>query len=113
MVAASAETVAAFLHEVASGPRSFSTLAVWYALAPYVRRDTGEILCSQRTLAKTAGVALGDVSRALNRLIEIGALLQEGRGKYRVHPSLMWKGMLAKREQAEIVTPKLSLVEKD
>jgi hypothetical protein len=52
MIAANAETVAAFLHEVKVGGRAFSTLAVWYALAPYVERDTGEITCSQRTLAK-------------------------------------------------------------
>jgi hypothetical protein len=110
MIASRAETVSALLHEIGAGPRSFSTLAVWYALAPYVRRDTGEIVCSQRTLAKTSGVAIGDVSRALVRLVEIGALIQEGRGRYSVHPSLMWKGELTKRERAEVVSPPLSLV---
>src|SRR4051812_7934627 len=91
MVAASRETVAAFLREIGSGPRAFATLAVWYALAPYVRRDTADVICSQRTLARTAGVSLGDVHRALARLVEMGVLLRESHGRYRVHPAVMWK----------------------
>jgi hypothetical protein len=111
MVAANPEKVAAFLREIAAGPRAFATLAVWYALAPYVRRDTGEVLCTQRTLAQTAGVSRGDVQRAMARLVEIGALALESRGQYRVHPRLMWKGELAKREAAEKLAPPLRLVE--
>src|SRR4051794_17299060 len=38
MVTASQETVAAFLREIGQGPRAFATLAVWYALAPFVRK---------------------------------------------------------------------------
>src|SRR5690242_12769938 len=45
MVAASVETISTFLHEIRSGPRALSTLAVYLALAPYVRRDTGEVAC--------------------------------------------------------------------
>ena len=111
MVAANAETVASFLQEITAGPRGFATLRVWYALAPYVRRDTGEVLCAQRTLAKTAGVTLGDVNRAVTRLVEMGVLIKEGRGNYRVHPAVMWRGELAKREQVQAVTPSLTLVE--
>jgi hypothetical protein len=111
MVAASPEKVAAFLREIAAGPRGFATLRVWYALAPYVRRDTGEVLCTQRTLARTAGVSIGDVQRAMARLLEIGALTLESRGQYRVHPRLMWKGELAKREAAEKRAPPLRLIE--
>ena len=110
MVASKPETVSAFLAEIAAGPRAFTTLAVWYALAPYVRRDTAEVICTQRTLARTAGVALGDVSRALLRLVEMGALIQEERGRYRVHPGLMWKGELAKRERVAATAPSLTLV---
>ena len=113
MIASRPETVSAFLQEIAAGPRAFTTLAVWYALAPYVRRDTAEVICTQRTLARTAGVALGDVSRALYRLVEMGALIQEGRGRYRVHPGLMWKGELKRRERAQSVTPALALVKSD
>jgi len=109
MVASRPETVAAFLREIAEGPRGFATLRVWYALAPYVRRDTAEVLCSQRTLGRTAGVTIGDVQRALARLVEMGALLKEGHGRYQVHPALMWKGHLAKREGAEAATPPVKL----
>jgi hypothetical protein len=111
MVASLAEQMKAFLKVIGEGPRPFSTLAVWNALLPYVRRDTGEILCSQRRLADTTGVDISDVSRGLRRLVEIGALIQEGRGRYRVHPSMMWKGELAKREEAEAAAPKLALVQ--
>jgi len=110
MLAAKAETVAAFLQAVASGPRGFATLRVFYALAPYVRRDTGEVLCAQRTLAKTAGVTIGDVQRAIVRLVEMGVLIKDGRGEYRIHPSVMWKGELIKRERAEAVSPPLTLL---
>jgi hypothetical protein len=30
---------------------------------------------------------------------------------YRVHPSVMWRGELAKREQLEKATPKLTVVD--
>ncbi len=111
MVAANVETISVFLHEIRAGARPYSTLAVWLAIAPYVRRDTGAVDCSQRQLAKTAGVAQSDVSRALERLVEIGVLLKERRGHYRVHPSVMWRGELAKRGQAEAGAPALTLVE--
>jgi hypothetical protein len=104
MVASHADNVAAFLKEISDGPRGFITLRAWYALAPYVRRDTGEVLCTQSTLARTANISLGDASRAVARLVEMGALVREGRGHYRVHPTLMWKGELAKREKAELRT---------
>jgi len=101
MIAANAQTVATFLQEVSTAPRGFSVLRVFYALAPYVQRDTGLVDCSQRTLAKTANVNLGDVSRAMKRLVAMGVLLKEGRGRYRIHPAVMWRGELARREQAE------------
>jgi hypothetical protein len=111
MLAAREDLMTAFMRAIRSGPRPFATLAVWHALAPFVRRDTGEIVCSQRRLARTAAITQGDVSRALERLVEIGALEQEGRGQYRIHPTLMWKGELAKREVAEKLAPALRLVE--
>ena len=111
MVAAQQQLVADFLKAIRSGPRAYATLAVWHALTPFVRPDTGELLCTQQTLASTAAVKQSDVSRALARLVEIGALEQEGRGRYRIHPTLMWKGELAKREAAEKRTPPLRIVE--
>jgi hypothetical protein len=83
----------------------------WNAIAPFVRRDTGEIVCTQRRLAKTAAITQGNVASALKRLVEIGALERLERGQYRVHPRLMWKGELAKREAAEKLAPPLQLVE--
>jgi hypothetical protein len=111
MVTAQQDTIAAFLREVRRGSRAYATLAVWNALAPFIRRDTGEIICTQRTLASTAALSQGDVQRGLARLVEMGALLREERGRYRVHPRLMWKGELVGRERAEAVTPELRLVE--
>jgi Firmicute plasmid replication protein (RepL) len=105
MVAAQEKLVTAFLRAVREGPRPFATLAVWNAITPFVRPDTGELLCTQRRLARTAGVALGDVSRALARFVEMGALERTARGQYRVSPRLMWKGELAKREEAEKTAP--------
>ena len=113
MLAAKPELMAAFLQAIQSGPRAHATLATWLALAPYVRRDTGEVLCSQRTLAKTAAITQADVFYGLGRLVEIGALLRDGRGAYRVHPSVMWKGELVKRERTEAVMPKLKRLEKE
>jgi hypothetical protein len=101
MVAAQSELVAAFLKAIRSGPRAYATLAVWNALTPFVRPDTGELLCTQRTLAQVAAVTRSDVYRALARLVEIGALEHLEGGQYRIHPTLMWKGELARREAAE------------
>ncbi len=50
--------------------------------------------CSQRQLAKTAGMAVNDVHKALDALVDMEVLIQEERGKYRVHPSAMWRGEL-------------------
>jgi hypothetical protein len=111
MVAAQSELVAAFLKAIRSGPRAYATLAVWNALTPFVRPDTGELLCTQRTLAQVAAVTRSDVYRALARLVEIGALEHLEGGQYRIHPTLMWKGELAKREAAEKRAPPLRLVE--
>ena len=111
MIAAREDLMAAFMQAISSGPRPFATLAVWNAIAPFVRRDTGEIVCTQRRLAKTAAITQGNVASALKRLVEIGALERLERGQYRVHPRLMWKGELAKREAAEKRAPPLRLVE--
>jgi DNA-binding IclR family transcriptional regulator len=99
------------MRAIHAGPRAHATLATWLALAPYVRRDTGEVLCTQRTLARTAAISQADVFYGLARLVEMGALLREGRGRYRVHPRLLWKGELAGRERAEAGAPELRLVE--
>ena len=111
MVAASVETVSDFLAEIRTSSRPFTTLAVWHALAPYIQWDTGDVVCSQRELARTAGVTQSDVYRAFSRLMEMGALIQTGRGCYKVHPSLMWRGQLACRDKQELQTPVLTLLD--
>jgi hypothetical protein len=111
MLAADIEQMTSFLHEVRSSERSSSIFAVFLAISAFVERDTGALTCSQRQLARTAGVNIGDVYRALERLIEMRVLIREGKGKYRVHPSVMWRGQLALRGQAEETAPRLTLVE--
>jgi|tagenome__1003787_1003787.scaffolds.fasta_scaffold19770234_2 hypothetical protein len=111
MLAARPDLMTAFMRVIHSGPRAHATLATWLALAPYVRRDTGEVICTQRTLAETGAITRADVYYGLGRLVEMGALLREGRGRYRVHPRLLWKGELAGREEAEKAAPVLRLVE--
>ena len=111
MVASEAQQMSAFLKAIMDGPRALSTLAVWNGLLPYIRRDTGEIIAGQRKIAETSHVALGDVSRALARLVEMGVLLKEGKGTYRVHPAFAWKGELASRETKLTAAPKLRLLE--
>jgi DNA-binding IclR family transcriptional regulator len=61
------------------------------------RRDRGDT----QELAKLAGTNEREVSRALSRLVELGALLRTGRGRYMIHPSAAWNGSLASREAAE------------
>jgi len=111
MVAASVETITTFLTGVRASTRPYTTLIVWMALMAYVERDTGRLTCSQRQLARTAGVTQGDVSRALERLVEMGVLQKHGRGRYSVHPSVMWRGELAKRDHAEAGAPGLTLID--
>ena len=111
MIPATAETAAAFLKAIAAGPFAYATLLVWYALGPYVRPETGEIRCSLRMLARTAGMSVRDVSRALERLMEIGVLLRDARGRYCIHPRVDLQGAVATREPARPAPPKLILID--
>jgi hypothetical protein len=101
----------AFLRTVRAGELSSATFAIFLALSAFIERDTGRLRCSQRQLAKMTGIDVGDTHRALDRLVEIGVLIREGKGKYRVHPSVMWRGQLSGREKAEETAPRLTLVE--
>jgi len=110
MLAADVEQMSSFLHQVRAGGRSSATFAVFLAISSFVERDTGILTCSQRQLAKMAGLNIADAHRALDKLVELGVLLREEKGRYRVHPSVMWRGELARRGQAEEATPTLTLV---
>jgi hypothetical protein len=52
--------------------------------------------------ALLAGTNEREVSRALSRLSDIGALVCITRGKYALHPQAAWIGPLASREAAEL-----------
>lgn len=51
-------------------------------------------------LATVAGISRQVVSRALARLVEIGAFIRTGYGRYAINPAVAWSGSLASREQA-------------
>jgi hypothetical protein len=93
------------------GPRPGVTLGVWMAALSYSAYGTGEIEATRQQLAEVAGTTSGEVSRALSRLEEIGALLRIGRGRYALNPAAAWSGSLAERERAQAETPRLRIVE--
>jgi hypothetical protein len=84
-----------------AGPRPAATLAVWMAALSYAAYGTGEIEATRQELAELAGTNEREVSRALSRLAELGALLRTGRGRYMIHPTAAWNGPLAGRKAAE------------
>ena len=51
------------------------------------------------------------LSAARAPMVGFRVLLREERGRYRVHPAVMWKGELAKREKVAAMTPDLTLIE--
>ena len=91
-----------------AGPRPGVTLNVWMAALSYAAYGTGEIESTRQELAKLAGTDADKVSRALSRLVALGALVRTERGKYMLHPSTAWNGPLAGREAA---ARKLEVVE--
>jgi hypothetical protein len=84
-----------------AGPRPGTTLAVWMAALSYTAHGTGEIEATRQELAALAATNEDEVSRALSRLVKLGALLRTSRGRYMIHPSAAWSGSLASREAAE------------
>src|SRR3954447_13419820 len=75
MFSAHAQTVTAFLNDVRESKQPFSVLAAWFAIAAHLELDTGVLTCSQRQLAKTAGMDPRDVRRALDILVGMGVLI--------------------------------------
>jgi hypothetical protein len=86
---------------ILDGARPGVTLSVWLAALSYAAHGTGEIEATRQELAEQARTNEDEVSRALSRLVELGALLRTGRGRYMVHPAAAWSGPLASREAAE------------
>jgi biotin operon repressor len=83
--------------KISRGPRPHATLRVWTAALVHTAPDTGALEVSGTQLATVAGVSRQGVSRALARLVEIGALIRTGHGHYALNPRA---GSLASREQA-------------
>jgi hypothetical protein len=96
------------LEAIVSGSRPGVTLAVWEAARLCSAYGSGEIVASRTELARMAGTNETEVSRALSRLSEIGALARIGRGKYALHPQAAWAGSLRSREAAQT---QLSLID--
>lgn len=90
-----------------NGPRPHYTLKVWTVAISHVLRDTGEIMAGTARLAEDAGISPAEVSRALARLTEIGALQKLRRGRYALNPNVGWSGSTYGREAAAKGAPKL------
>ncbi len=88
------------LTKISRGPRPHATLRVWNAALAHAAPDTGALEASGTQLATFAGISPQAVSRALARLVEIGALIRTGHGHYALNPRPAWAGSLASREQA-------------
>lgn len=98
------------LKKINGCPHPALTLRVWSALVTYVQMNTGEIMASRIRLAEDAETTPQEVSRALTRLADMGALLRLRPGRYAINPHVGWAGSLAKREAASQGVPQLTLV---
>ena len=94
----------AILRDIVSGQRPGVTLSVWEAVRLRAAWNTGEIEGSVAELAEDAGTVTNEVYRALSRLVEIGALVRTGRGRYSLNPKAAWLGSLTSRESAAELT---------
>jgi DNA-binding IclR family transcriptional regulator len=88
------------LAKISHGPRPHATLRVWNAALAHTAPDTGALEASGTQLARVVGVNPPEIYRALSRLVEIGALIRTGPGRYAINPAAAWPGSLASREQA-------------
>lgn len=95
------------LKAINEGPRPLATLAVWTAAVARAGRaelgEPSEIMASRQTLADDAGIRPNEVSTAMSRLVELGAVVTVPgkRGRWALHPSLAFRGSLAARSAAE------------
>lgn len=87
--------------KINAGPRPGTTLSVWMAALFFAEYGSGRIAATRQQIAEQAGTDERGVSRALSRLVELGALTRAERGRYMLHPSAAWSGSLASRDAAE------------
>ena len=85
------------LAKISRGPRPHATLRVWNAALAHAAPDTGALEASGTQLATFAGISPQAVSRALARLVEIGALIRTGPGRYALNPRLPARSPAASR----------------
>jgi hypothetical protein len=91
----------AVLKAIRECPAPLTTMAVWQAAISFIAYDRdGEIMANRETLAEAAGTRPDETTKALSRLVDIGALLRVGRGRYAVNSHVAWSGPLHKREIA-------------
>jgi hypothetical protein len=106
----------AVLKAIDATPKPLTIFKVWNACISFIAYDRdGEIMAARPRLAEAANVALPDVSMAMKKLVEIGAVVRLRPGRYRVNPFVAWSGPLHKRELAakdqRPVRPQLTVVE--
>jgi len=99
------------LKAINGGDKPALTMRVWLAVISHIRYDTGEIMASRGRLAEDAETTPDEASRALSRLLEIGALLKLRRGRYAINPHVGWTGDLVKRQEAAKNVPPVRLIE--
>jgi hypothetical protein len=92
---------------ITDGARPLETFKVWNVVISHIRYDTGEIMAGRERLAQDSGISLENVSRALTRLTEIGALLRLRPGRYAINPHVGWTGSLIKRQESAKTAPVL------
>ena len=98
---------------IADAPDAGKTLMVWNCALTHVRQDTGEIMASRDKLAEEARTKPNNVSTALSRLAQIGAVVRQRRGRnmaYFVNPNVGWNGGEGTRQEAAKEAPQLRLV---
>ena len=82
-------------------PAPLTTMAVWNAVISFIAYDrNGEIMANREALANAAGTRPDETTKALSRLVDMGALERTGRGRYKVNPHVGWSGSLVKRDSA-------------
>ena len=99
------------LAAINAGPDSGNVLRVWTAVMCFVQYGTNEIMAGRAKIAETAGIRPQEVSRAMTRLTEIGALVRLRPGRYAINPHVGWTGDLVKRQEAAKHVPPVRAVE--
>lgn len=76
-----------------------TTMAVWNAVISFIAYDrNGEIMANREMLANAAGTRPDETTKALSRLVEIGAIERTSRGRYKINSHVGWSGSLHKRD---------------